>query len=535
MNTMEPRMGSDGSGFSASSSAQSESLGPLLRAVGRHYLLVLLVVGLTVGIAAGTVMQVDPTYEASTAVLVKPLPESDASFVGIGTIVDSADATRTIQTAAVLVSTPSAAQAAAKRMGPGWTRERVQDAVNVTPRGESYVLAITAKASSAPEAARLANTYTAAALAERGQIVQRNVQANIRTLRDRLFKLKAGGADAGEIADLNSRFEQLRALEALGSDPSLQLSQRAEPPSGSIGTSPLLVLILALISGLILGSIAALALEFFTRRIRDEEEIARLYPIPILAGIPKIGGVLKRRGVNPQALPPAVFEQVRLLLVQLPPREIPTSLLITSANSGDGKTTTAVALATAVAMSDEDVILIDLDLRKPGQTSVFDIPRPMYAAPSGARLELDDMLEPVLGLPRLRVMPAPLDGAMNLEPFVRQLPDLLAQAKRTASCVIIDAAPVGEVSDSLRIAAACDHVVFVVRPRHTDRRRFILTRDILARAGISPVGIVVMGQAVGGSAQRYDAYRPANVEPLAEEQIGARRERAQGVPGRLDG
>lgn len=524
MNTLRPQMGLDaGSDFAASSSPDSQSLGPLLRAIGRHYLVVLVVVGLTAGIAAGTVMQIDPKYEANTSILVKPLPEGDATFVGIGTVVDSSDPTRTIQTAAVLVRTPSAAAAAAKQMGRGWTRVGVQDAVDVTPQGESYVLAVTAKASTGPEAARLANTYTAAALSERGKIVQRNLTRNIASLRERLIKLQRAGADAGQIGDLNARFEQLRALQSLGTDPSLQLSQRAEVPTQPLGTSRMLVLILALISGLILGSIAAVALEFFTRRIRDEDEVARLYPIPILAGIPRIRGGGQRRRANPQTLPPAVFEQVRLLLVQLPFGDLPTTLLVTSANSGDGKTTTATALATAIAMSDQDVILIDLDLRKPGQTSVFDIPRPNYAPEGDDRLRLDGMLQPVLGLPRLKVMPAPLDGAVNLELFVRQLPSLLAQAKQMANCVIIDAAPLGEVSDSLRIATACDFVAFVVRPRQTERARFILTRDILTRAGITPVGMVVVGRRITGSSPRYEGYRAAGGEPLATEQLDAGR------------
>jgi Mrp family chromosome partitioning ATPase len=264
-----------------------------------------------------------------------------------------------------------------------------------------------------------------------------------------------------------------------------------------VGKSRILLTILALISGLALGSIAALALEFFTRRIRDEDEISRLYPIPILAGIPKI-----RRGhVQVQSLPAHAFEQVRLLRVQLPIGDAPTSLMITSANSGDGKTTTASALAMAIALGDQDVILLDLDLRKPGPTSVFDVTRSVHAPH-----RLEDMLEPVPGLPRLRVMPAPLGDARTLDLFLRRLPDLLAEAKQMASCVIVDAAPIGEVSDVLRIATACDHALFIARPRHTDRGAFILTRDLLTRAGITPLGIVVVGKRIAGASQRYSGY-----------------------------
>jgi Mrp family chromosome partitioning ATPase len=503
-------MGVDLRSAAGSSSSKEQSVGPILQAVGRHWLVVLIVAGIATGIAVFTILGGGATYESSAVVLVNPLPETDASYIGTGVIVDSGDPTRTIQTAAVLVSTPSAAAAAAEAMGSGWTLTRVQDAVRVEPRGESSVLSITAKGSTSREAARLANTYATAAVAERGELVQRNLKASTSQLRDRLTKLRRSGADQGQLDVLNARFEDLRALQALGSDPSLQLSQRADIGGGPVGISSKVLLMLAVLSGLILGIIAALALEYFTRRIRDEDEITRLYPVPILAGIPKIPGARSGR-VNPQALPPPVFEQIRLLRAQLPLGRS-TSIMITSANSGDGKTTTATALATAIVLSDQDVILLDLDSLKPSPTSMFGIARPLYRPQSTDPLQLEQMLEPVLGVPHLRVMPAPLGDHLLLEPFLRQVPGLLAEAKRLASCVIVDAPPVGEVGDALRIATACDHTVFVVRPRRTHRARLILTRDMLTRAGVIPIGIVVVGQRTSGSSHRYDNYEFSGID-----------------------
>jgi uncharacterized protein involved in exopolysaccharide biosynthesis len=238
VSTITPYMSFDaGVGAASPSSSQDPSLGPFLRAIGRHWLLVLVVVGLSGGIAVSTVLNREATYESSAEVLVKPLPQGDPTYIGIGAVVDSVDPTRTVQTAAALLSTPGAAQAAAEKMGPGWSRGRVQDSVHVTPRGESYVLAITAKGSTAAQAARLANAYTTAALSERGKIVQGNLSANIRSLRDRLLRLQRAGANASQIDDVNSRFESLRALQSAGTDPSMQLSQRAERPSGTTGTS----------------------------------------------------------------------------------------------------------------------------------------------------------------------------------------------------------------------------------------------------------------------------------------------------------
>lgn len=509
MSTIGPHMSSGpGSAGKAPPAAGDQTLGPLLAAITRHWLLVIVLVGLSVGIAAKTMLGREAAYETSASVLVKPLPPNDPTYIGIGTVVDSVDPVRTVQTAAALLSTPDAAEAAAKALGPGWTRERVQNSVHVTPRGQSYVLAVTAQAPTAKDAARLANAYTNAALNARTEIVQMNLNASIGSLGQRLNRLKRGGADAGQIVPLSSRLEDLLALQAIGTDPSLQLSQPADVPVGSIGTSRVLVGILAVTAGLILGGMAALALEFFTRRVRDEDEIARLYPIPILVGIPKIGRLGWRRQINPRAMPPDVFEQIRLLRVQLPMGELPTSLIVTSANSGDGKTTVAVALATAMAQGEQNVILMDLDVHQQGATGVLGVPRPVGQTPDvGGKLAIQ--LERLPGMPRLSVMPAPMYDSLALEAFIDRLPDLMAQAKQLASYVIVDAAPVGEVSDALRIATACDRALFVVRPRHTDRSRLILTRDMLTRAGITPVGIVVVGQGISGSSGRYYGYQQA--------------------------
>jgi len=489
----------------ASSPLKDQSLGPVLRALGRHWLLVLVVVSVSTGIAVSTVMRKGSMYEATASVLVKPLPDDNAGFISIGVLVDSGDATRTIQTAAVLIRTPAAAASAAREMGAGWRQARVQNAVRVEPRGESYVVDIIATAPTAANAARLANAYVKAALDERARIVRRNLKANIKSLRARLIKLQRLQSDPSQLNILTARLEDLRALEALGTDPSLQLSERAQRPAGPTGISRPILLAFALIGGLILGTIAALSLEYFTRRIRDEAELTHLCPIPVLAGIPMIRGLRKGHGFDARALSPGVIEQVRLLRAQLPSGDPPVSLMITSANSGDGKTTTATALATVIALSDQDVVLLDLDPFKADPKSMFEIHRPHHT-PESDVTPLDRMLHPVFGLPHLRVLPAPLGDGLNLGLFLRQLPELLAEAKGLAGCVIVDAPPVGEIGDALRIATACDHTVFVVRPRQTNRARFILTRDMLSRAGVTPIGIVIVGQRLAGVSSRYGYY-----------------------------
>ena len=92
-------------------------------------------------------------------------------------------------------------------------------------------------------------------------------------------------------------------------------------------------------------------------------------------------------------------------------------------------------------------------------------------------------------------VPAPRGDLANLEAIIKTLPAQIAQAKRNGACVIIDTAPVGEVSEALRIASVCDQVVVVARPRHTDRRRLrVAPRSAGAGAHAPTVGMVLVAE-----------------------------------------
>jgi Mrp family chromosome partitioning ATPase len=495
-----------GPASSASESEASQAVGPYFRAIRRHMLFVIGVTVLAVFIAAVTVFGSGRTYQASASVLVSPIPQADptyTAFVGLGVVLDTGDPARTLQTALALINTDQSAAATAKAMGPGWTSERVQKAVTVTPLGQSNVLSITASGSSPAEAAKLANDYTNSAIAIRGAVVQQNISTQLAGLQSRAAGLTPGApGNSSQLADLSTRIAELRAARAHGGDPTLSISQAAVAPSSPVGASRALILLLSLIGGFALASVAALGLEFFSRPVRDEEELSAVFPLPILATIPRI----RHRGdepLSPWLLSPSVFEQVRMLRVQL---ELSASngssvIMVTSASSGDGKTTLAAALAAAFSESGRDVILMDLDLRKPSLARVLNLEAP--------RNTISPV--PVPSLPRVKMMSLPTGGASSLDDLMDRLPLFLAEARRSVRFVIVDTAPVGEVSETLRIASMCEQLVFAVRLRHTDRRRLATARDLLSRAGAVPAGLVVVGGPGAPADSGYYSYADVGI------------------------
>lgn len=482
------------------------ALAPYLRALRGHRTLVALVTLAALAGSVGWVAVRTAQYSATAQLLVTPLPQDDRTFLGLQMIRDSGDPTRTVQTAAALVKSQRAAALAARRLGRGWSARRIAAAVDVEPVGESNILAVSARAADPAAAARLANAFAAAALSSRRIALQAQIDATIGRLRAQLLALRRSGA-GGE-----TEFAQLQQLHALrnGPDPTLTLSQQAIAPLSPSGAPPWLVVALALIAGLTLGTGAALLLDQVNRRIRDADEAVELADAEVLARVPLVTGHRRRARAGagfPTA--PGVQEAFRTLAVQLDQRTGGSgTVMVTSASSGDGKTTSAIGLAFALVATGRRVTLIDVDLRKPDVARVLGLGDPpgLTSLLTGERA-LADLLVQAPQLPPLRVMAAGTRGdALMLEPLSRRLPAIVGQARRTADYVVLDTPPLGEVSDALRVAADADEILVVTRPGHTDRAHFESMRGLLERAGSPPAGLVVFGAAEGPAAQYGYGY-----------------------------
>lgn len=480
-----------------------------MRALRSHRLLVAAITLLALAAAIGWLVHRSPQYQAKASILVSPLPQDDQTFTGMPDVLrDSpSDPTRTIQTAATFVDSPLAAAQAARKVDHGYTVDSVQGAVTVEPQGESNILAVTAKVSKDKHlAAQLANQFAAAALAVRGQTLSREIQAQINQLQARLRTVAR--SDAVTRGTIASQINQLEAANN-GKDPTLSLLQNARVPSSPVGAPAWLVIALSLVAGFMVAMGTALLIELLDRHVRDTDEMLALYPLPILARIPKLPRRLAKNAneASPLSMPPAVREGFRTLLVQLQQRPNAKTIMVTSATSRDGKTTSAINLAYALVGAGHKVILIDFDLRKP------DVGKKLGAKAERGLVsllaedsKLSDLLVPAAQLPALKVVPAGTEGdVVLLEALTRRLPELLKEAEELADYVILDTAPLGEVSDALRIADQVDGIIVVARPGHTARANFQLMRDLLEQTGQTPFGFLVIG-ATPGATSAYYAY-----------------------------
>src|SRR5436190_11881724 len=157
-----PSWGAPGGGPIRSAGATDSALASYLRAIRSH---VVVVIAVMVGVAIAALAWGElrtPTYQGTAQMLITPLAADDAVFIGMPFVRDTGDPPRSLQTAATLIDSPRAASLAAQRLGKGWTERRVENAVEVSPEGQSSIIDITASSDSANDAAHVANVYATA-------------------------------------------------------------------------------------------------------------------------------------------------------------------------------------------------------------------------------------------------------------------------------------------------------------------------------------------------------------------------------------
>jgi len=186
------------------------------------------------------------------------------------------------------------------------------------------------------------------------------------------------------------------------------------------------------------------------------------------------------------------------------------SLLITSAVSGEGKTTTALNLALALCQDDDTrVAIVDADLRHPAVHKMLGI---------DVRAGLSQVLSNGTPLDSaiLRTAPnglsvLPAGGALTTATEAlgsNTMKDIINELKSRFDYVVVDGPPVLAVSDSILLGSIVDGVVLVVQADATDRKAVSQTIELLQKSTV--IGFVLnrvepaeLGRYYGYGYQKY--------------------------------
>jgi len=169
------------------------------------------------------------------------------------------------------------------------------------------------------------------------------------------------------------------------------------------------------------------------------------------------------------------------------------TLLVASPMPDDGKSTTLANLAVTLAQSGHTTILVDADLRRPTQHTLWGLSNERGLT----SIMLDSSLRdaPPLqasGVDQLSILtsgPTPPNPADLLGS--KQMEALIALLKTRAEYVLFDAPPVLAVTDAPLLASKLDGVLLVVKAGTTRRDQAERARDILQRIHVRIVGAVL--------------------------------------------
>ncbi|MEC2255849.1 CpsD/CapB family tyrosine-protein kinase [Bacillus thuringiensis] len=168
------------------------------------------------------------------------------------------------------------------------------------------------------------------------------------------------------------------------------------------------------------------------------------------------------------------------------------SIIVTSADPGDGKTTTIANLAVVFGQQGKKVLLIGADLRKPTIQNLFAIhsSNGLTNLLSGqAKLMQCIQKTDIENVYLMAAGPIPPNPAELLGS--RAMDDALLEAYNMFDIILIDTPPVLVVTDAQVLANKCDGIVLVVRSEKTEKDKIVKAKQILDKASGKLLGVVL--------------------------------------------
>ena len=257
-----------------------------------------------------------------------------------------------------------------------------------------------------------------------------------------------------------------------------------EPVSdGLVSPKPKMIYMIALVLGLGLpvGIIYLISLTKF--KIEGRGDVEKLTRLPIIGDIPlteeKNGSIAVFENQN--TLMSETFRNVRTNLQFMLKKEQKV-ILVTSTVSGEGKSFISANLAVSLSLLGKKVVIVGLDIRKPGLNKVFNISRKEQGITqylSNPERNLMDLVQASDISKSLYIIPGGTVPPNPTELLARDgLDKAIETLKKNFDYVILDTAPIGMVTDTLLVGRVADLSVYVCRADYTRKVEYSLINEL---------------------------------------------------------
>jgi polysaccharide biosynthesis transport protein len=504
---------------------------------------VLVVLALVVAAAIAFSLTRTPIYTADARVQARPISLSSSD----------PDGTLNMETEKVLAKSINVARIAAEKLDFKGAPADLAENLDVSVDPNTEILVFLYSVTSARQAQRGAQAFAEGYIADRQQqaaetlrTASRPIEEDIAERTNELAEIEgelAGATSDSERARLQSQINILvsqiailqQRLEDIATPEELNVGQvviPAELPESPSSPNHVMNLLMALVVGTALGVSAAFLRERLDDRLRGRIDLEANAGVPVLAVIPAVRSWRHRDESMivsldlPDSPPAEAYRTLRTgVLFDAAATSTTKVVLVTSPEAGEGKTTTAANLGVSLAQAGKKVIIVAADLRRPRLQSFFDRngDKGLTNVLVG-ETRLSDVLDRVPAVNNLSLVhcgpipanPAELLGSQSMK-------SLMLELRSEADFVIIDAAPLLAVADSLTLAGYSDAVILVADAEKTQRTAVMHSRENLERVRARLIG-AVLNNFDPSKARGYHSYTAYRGYGVGEDAVTEQRE-----------
>ena len=328
--------------------------------------------------------------------------------------------------------------------------------------------------------------------------------------------------------------QKQQELAIAGSLPeNLKISNEAQTPGGPIGPQRNRNIMIALLMSLVAGIGLAFLLDYLDDSIKSSDDVGKYLGLPTLALIPhQIGSSKSKTGLlqsksngngnsngigistalialeDTRSAMAEAYRHLRTSLLFSSAGHPPQTILVTSSQPAEGKTTTAINTAITLAQSGADVVIIDCDLRRPRLHTQFGMGNAhgLTNYLSGEKTT-ENLLKPFAELPKLKVItsgPIPPNPAELLTS--NEMKNLLQFLKANYKHIIIDSPPAISFTDAAILSTQVDGVILVAMAGKSSIHLIRRFKQRLSSIGARIYGVVLNGIKANSVEYGYYGY-----------------------------
>ena len=297
---------------------------------------------------------------------------------------------------------------------------------------------------------------------------------------------------------LDDRIKEINITEDTGSL-NISVLEIARPADNPSKPPKARYMAIALLFGIVLAGAMALVRDKMDQRLRSIEEIAAALRLPSLGTIPSMsrreGPAIRGRKayLDSKSVWAEAYRTIRTAVLFSDTKAKSKTILVTSPEAGDGKTTVVSNLAIAMAQAGQKTLVLEADFRKPMQNKIFGVNHDNKGLASvlTGTYELEDVIKAtcVSGLDLLTCgpdIPNPSETLYSVN-FNKVMKLLAKQYDR----IIIDSPPVLPVTDAQILSSICQITILVLKAEKSTRKASRQARDALLRVGARILGVVI--------------------------------------------